>query len=56
MEAVVKLVQVAVLRLFPTDDLVVSDVAVGAGWRFPLQDDLRRGVGGGDGVQRHGGL
>lgn len=56
MEAVVKLVQVAVLGLFPTDDLVVGDVAVGAGGRFPLQDDLRGGVGGGDGVQRHRGL
>lgn len=56
MEAVVKLVQVAVLRLFPTDDLVVGDVAVGAGGRFPLQDDLRGGVGGGDGVQRRRGI
>lgn len=55
LEAVVKLVQVAVLRLFPTDDPVVGDVAVGVGGRFPLQDDLRGGVGGGDGVQRHGG-
>lgn len=56
LEAVVKLVQVAILRLFPTDDSVVGDVAVGTGGRFPLKRDLRGGVGGGDGVQRHRGL
>lgn len=56
MEAVVKLERVAVLALFPADDSVVGDVAVGAVGRFPLQRDLRGGVGGGDGVQRHRGL
>lgn len=40
LEAVVELEEVAVLQLPPIDDLVVRDVAVWAGGRFPLQDDL----------------
>lgn len=56
MEAVVKLVEVTVLRLLTTDDAVVGDVAVGIGGGLPLQDDLRGRVGGGNGVQRHRGF
>lgn len=51
--AVVKLVELAGLRLLKAGHYVVCDVAVGVVGRFPLQDDLRGGVGGGDGVQRH---
>ena len=56
LQTVVKLVQVSVLLLLAADDLVVGDVAVRAFRGLPLQDDLRGGVGGGDGVQRHRGL
>lgn len=41
LEAVVKLEEVAVLQLPSIDDLVVCDVAVWTGGRFPFQTDLR---------------
>lgn len=44
LQAVVKLVEVAVLGLLTTDHTVVGDVAVGIGGSLPLQNDLRRGV------------
>lgn len=53
LQAVVKFREVTVLRLLMASDPVVGDVAIGIGGRLPLQDDLRRGVRGGDGVQRH---
>lgn len=56
LQAIIKLVEVTVLRLFTTDDPVVGDVAIGTGRGLPLQKDLRGGVGGGDGVQRHRGF
>lgn len=56
LQAVIKLVEVAVFRLLAADDSVVRDVAVGAGGGLPLEDDLGGRVGGGDGVQRDGGF
>lgn len=53
LKAVVIIVEVFVFRLLATDDPVVGDVAIGTGGRLPLQDYLRGGIGGGDGVQRH---
>lgn len=40
LQAVVKLVEVAVLWLLAADDSVVCDVAIGAGGGLPLEDDL----------------
>lgn len=54
--AVVKLVELAGFRLALAEDQVVSDVAVGVIWRFPLENDLGRRVGRGNGVQRDGGF
>lgn len=42
---VVKLVKLTGFRLALAKDQVVSDVSVGIVGRFPLEDDLGRGVG-----------
>lgn len=51
--AVVELVVCDVLALLLAEDDVVGDVSVGIGGRLPLQNDLRGGVGPGNGVQWH---
>lgn len=56
LKAVIELVEVTVFWLLAADDPVVGDVAIGAGRRLPLKNDLGGRVGGGDGVQRHRGF
>lgn len=51
---VVELVELTRFRLPLAKNQVVSDVSIGVVGRFPLEDDLGRGVGWRDGVQRDG--
>lgn len=51
---VVELVELTRFRLPLAKNQVVSDVSIGVVGRLPLEDDLGRGVGWRDGVQRDG--